>query len=87
MDVTIITHGIKGLLNYYFSGNDLIVLEHFSNKRTKPTKTLKKQFNGRNKMCRGYYIDRKFKSLTSLVSKQYPLTKVIVSNIKSEIPF
>lgn len=87
MDVIIITHGIKGLPNYYFSGNDLMVLEHFSNKRTKPTKILKKQLNGRDKRCRGYYIERKFKSLTSLISKQYPLTKVIIKNIKPELPF
>ena len=87
MDITIITHGIKGLPNYYFSGEDLIVLGHFSNKRTKTTKVLKKQFNGRNQMCRGYFIARKFKSLTSIERKKYPLTRIIIKNLKQEIPF
>ena len=71
----IITHGIKGYPNHYFSGEELIQLEHFSGKRTRPEKVLSKQLNGR---CRGYFLDRKFKSLTWIEKRKYPVTKVII---------
>lgn len=74
-DTIIITHGIKGFPNHYFSGNYLIQLEHFSGKRTRPEKVLNKQLNGR---CRGYFIDRKFRSLTWIDKRKYPITKVII---------
>lgn len=74
-DTIIITHGIKGFPNHYFSGSDLIQLEHFSGKRTRPEKVLNKQLNGR---CRGYFLDRKFKSLTWIDKRKYPITKVII---------
>jgi hypothetical protein len=87
MDVIIITHGLKGLPHYYFSGKDLLVLGHFSRKRTKTTRILKKQFNGKDQRCQGYFIDRKFKSLSSLERKKYPVTKILVKNLKQETPF
>jgi hypothetical protein len=46
IDTIIITHGIKGYPNHFFSGSDIIQLEHCPNKRTRPTKVLNKQLNG-----------------------------------------
>lgn len=75
IDTIIISHGIKGYPNHYFSGEEVIQLEHFSGKRRKPEKVLSKQLNGR---CRGYFIDRKFRSLTWIEKRKYPVTRVII---------
>jgi len=77
IDTIIISHGIKGYPHHYFSGGDLIQLKHFSGKRTKPQKILSKQLNG---TCRGYFIDRKFKSLTWIEKRKYPITRVIINH-------
>ena len=77
----ILTHGIKNLPNYYFSGNDLYVLEHFGNKKTIPTKKLSQQvMNKGNRETKGYYIERKFRSLSNLNNRKFPVCKVIVEN-------
>ena len=81
-DTIIITHGIKGMPHHFFCGNELLQLSHCPAKRTKPQKFLKKQKNG---MCRGYFIDRKFKSLTFLESKRYPVIKIILQ--EDRLPF
>ena len=75
IDTIIITHGIKGYPNHFFSGSDVIQIEHCPNKRTRPTKVLNKQLNG---MTRGYFLDRKFKSLTWIEKRKYPLKKIIL---------
>lgn len=82
----IITHGLKSLPNYAFSGNDLYRLEHFSNKRTKKLLKLKPQImNAKGIKCHGFFIEGKFRSRTSLQKRKYPRTKII---IKTEtLPF
>lgn len=87
MSYFILTHGLKNIPNYYFSGEDLMVLEYCSNNRTKKTKVLKKQFNGRNRSCRGWFINGKFMSLTNLEKKKYPIIKIILNQNFSECPF
>ena len=75
----VITHGIKNLPNYYFSGNEMYVLEYFGNKKTVPTKKLKTQvMNKGNRETKGYYIERKFRSMTNLNNRKFPLTKIIL---------
>lgn len=81
----IITHGIKNLPNHFFSGNELWVMTNF-NKRTQYRKMLKMQVKKcRGIECKGYYIERKFRSLSSLKKRTFPLTYVEV--VKEEIPF
>lgn len=75
IDTLIITHGLKGLPNYAFSGNDLYVLENCKGKRTQPTKRLSIQLNG---LTRGYFIDRKFRSLTWIERRMYPIIKIVL---------
>ena len=86
IDTLILTEGLKGLPYHFFSGNDLVQLSHCPNKRTVPTKVLKKQNNGRYGMCRGYFINRKFHSLTSLEKRKYPTIKIILG-IDNICPF
>jgi hypothetical protein len=81
----IVTHGIKNLPNHYFSGNDLWVMTNF-NKRMQYRKQLKMQVKkSKGIECKGYYIDRKFRSLSSLKKRTYPLTYVEVQ--KEYLPF
>lgn len=75
IDTIIITHGIKGFPHHFFSGSDVIQLSHCPCKRTKPTKFLNKQLNG---MTRGYFINRKFRSLTWIEKRKYPTVKIIL---------
>lgn len=82
IDTIIFTHGIKNEPNYLFSGNELFVLEHFNNKRTQKQKKLSLQLNG---LTRGYFINRKFRSLTWIDSHKYPTTKIII--ITEPLPF
>ncbi len=82
VDTIIITHGIKGLPYHFFCGNDLLQISHCPDKRTKPQKFLKKQKNG---LCRGYFIDRKFKSLSWLERRKYPVIRVLVK--EEPMPF
>lgn len=74
IDTIIITHGIKGFPHHVFSGNDLYVLTHCEGKRTQHEKKLSKQLNG---LTRGYFINRKFRSLTWLEKRLFPVTKVL----------
>ena len=78
IDTIIITDAIKGFPYHFFSGNDLVQISHCPNKRSVPTKVLKKQHNGRNGMCRGYFINRKFYSLTFLENRKYPIIKIVL---------
>lgn len=71
----IITHLVKNLQHYAFSGDELFVIENCSGRRTQFTKKLSIQKVGRSK---GYYINRRFRSLTSLRKRAYPYTKVIL---------
>ena len=84
METIIITHGIKYMPYHFFSDNDLVQITHCPNKRTVPTKILKKQKIG---MCRGYFINRKFHSLTSLENRKYPTIKIILGNQENVCPF
>jgi hypothetical protein len=82
----IITHGLKNLPNYAFSGNGLYRLAHFSNKRTKPLRKLKLQTMNKNSAsCNGYFIEGKFRSKTSLEKRKYPTTKIIIQT--ETLPF
>lgn len=74
IDTLIITHGIKGYPNYVFSGNDMYLLSHYDGRRTHKERKLSLQLNG---LTRGYFINRKFKSLTWIEKRVYPVTKVI----------
>ncbi len=81
----IVTHGIKNLPNHYFSGNELWVMTNFG-KRMQYRKQLKMQVKkSKGIECKGYYIDRKFRSLSSLKKRTYPLTYVEVQ--KEYLPF
>lgn len=82
IDTLIITHGIKGFKNHVMSGNELWVMTNCEHKRTQHIKMLKLQLNG---LTRGYFINRKFRSLTWIEKRLYPLTKVIVK--KEKLPF
>ena len=82
----IITHGLKNLPNYAFSGNELYRLAHFSNKRTKPLRKLKPQImNAKGIKCHGYFIEGKFRSKTNLDKRKYPKIKIIIQT--ETLPF
>lgn len=75
---------IEDLPNYAFSGNDLYALTHFSGKRTKYQRRLKLQTMNKGKReTKGYFVEGKFRSLTSLMRRAYPKTMVILD--KSEV--
>lgn len=82
IDTIIFTHGIKGYRNYLFSGEDLYVLTNCKAKRIQYLKRLNKQLNG---LTRGYFINRKFRSLTWLEKRLYPVTKIVIK--KEPLPF
>lgn len=80
----VITHGLKNLPHYVFSGDELHLLTHFSGKRTKYQRRLKLQTMNRGKReTKGYFVEGKFRSLTSLMRRAYPKTRVILD--KSEL--
>lgn len=85
LEFTIYTHGLKNLPNYLFSGNDLYVIENCKQNRTQRTKMLKIQTIGKQRPCKGYFIERKFRSLTSLNKRKYPLIKIELKTDK--LPF
>lgn len=84
IDTLIITHRIKGIKDYAFSGNELYVLPSFVFRRSRSLKRIKMQTIG---TCRGYFINRKFKSITWIESKMYPSTKVIIYKNQGALPF
>jgi hypothetical protein len=82
----IITHGLRHLPNYYMSENELYVFAHFR-RRTVNFKQLKIQVKkSRGLECRGYYIDRKFVSLSELKRRRYLVCKIILPKQK-DCPF
>lgn len=74
IDTIIVTHGIKSHPNHVRSGSDVYVLTHCKGKRTQHEKKLSMQMNG---LTRGYFIYRKFRSLTWIERHSYPLTKIL----------
>ena len=81
MQEIFITHGIKGYPNYFFTAENLVYQKSYCpRKRTLPSKVLSKIKIGR---CRGFKIDGKFKSLTSLEEKKYPIA-IQILNIQKE---
>lgn len=75
--IIFLTKGIRGYPNHFFTADHTIYQQsHCLNKRTKPAHLVAKVLNG---MCRGYFINGKFKSLTALEKKSYPVpVKVII---------
>ena len=85
VDNLILTHGIKGYPFHFFTeGNLIYQVEHCLNKRTLPEHIKSKQLNG---TCIGFMIYGKFKSLTFLESKRYPVTKVVYNVEEKDCPF
>ena len=75
--IIFIVKGIKGYPYHFFTSDHAIYQQsHCPNKRTKPAHLVSKVMNG---MCRGYFINGKFKSLTALERLQYPVpVKIII---------
>ena len=63
-----ITHRFKGLPNYVVSNGQLIQLEHFVKKRTRPLKVIREKTNQRLKY---FYIDGRKVSRSELKSRVY----------------
>ena len=75
--IVFITKGIRGYPYHFLTAdNELYQKSHCIGKRTKPEHLVSKVRNG---LCRGYFINGKFKSLTFIESKSYPVpVKVII---------
>lgn len=85
IDNLILTHGIKGFPFHFLTEDNLVYqMEHCPNKRTLPEQIKKKQVNG---TCRGFMIYGKFKSLSYIESKKYPVTKVLFKVPETDYPF
>ena len=83
-ELTIITHGIKGMPHHYITNRGLLQLSHCPRKRTVPHKILSKITIG---TCRGFKILGKFYSLSYLESKAFPFTRVILPEEINDCPF
>lgn len=81
-----ITHAIRGYPNHFFTADNTIYQkQHCLNKRTKPAHLVAKIRNG---MTRGYFLNGKFKSLTFLESKRYPIMAQVIFSKETEfMPF
>lgn len=85
--IIFLTKGIRGYPHHFFTADHTIYQQsHCAGKRTKPAHLVAKVLNG---MCRGYFINGKFKSLTYLEKKSYPVAvKVIIpQDAIIEMPF
>jgi len=82
----IITHGIKGFPNHFFTDKGLLQVEYCPRKRTMPTAFIPKIKTGSGGRCRGYKIDGKFRSLTWLEKRLFPRT-LVITNQQIDNPF
>ena len=85
--IIFLTKGIRGYPNHFFTADHTIYQQsHCPCRRTKPAHLVSKVLNG---LCRGYFINGKFKSLTALEKKSYPVpVKVIIpADAIIEMPF
>jgi len=83
MQEIFITHGIKGYPNHFFTSDNLVYQKSYCPRnRTLPSKVLSKIKIGR---CRGFKIDKAFKSLSSLEAKKYPIPVQILGIVSEEI--